>query len=122
MGPIFEVRPNVDLRAAREDVQGGDALDCSTSKSDDGAESALRSACRGRFLRTGCEDSTFFNLNFQPVIPFELTADWSMIFRTIIPIDSVPSTKGLSCRLSTEVHRRVALSQEMMSAGNNRHL
>lgn len=35
-------------------------------------------------------DGTFFNLNFQPVIPFKLTENWSAIARTIIPIDSLP--------------------------------
>jgi hypothetical protein len=39
-------------------------------------------------------DATFFNLNFQPVFPFKLTSDWSMIVRTIVPIDSVPATRG----------------------------
>jgi len=41
-------------------------------------------------------DETFFNLNFQPVLPFKLTSDWSMILRTIIPIDSVPAADGVS--------------------------
>ena len=36
-------------------------------------------------------DGTFFNLNFQPVIPFRLSDDWTAIARTIIPIDSVPA-------------------------------
>ena len=37
-------------------------------------------------------DGTFFNLNFQPVVPFKLTANWNAIARTIIPIDSVPGS------------------------------
>jgi hypothetical protein len=41
-------------------------------------------------------DATFFNLNFQPVFPFTLTSDWSMILRTIIPIDSMPASGGVS--------------------------
>ena len=32
-------------------------------------------------------DATFFNLNFQPVIPFKLAGNWNVIARTIIPID-----------------------------------
>jgi hypothetical protein len=41
-------------------------------------------------------DSTFFNLNIQPVIPFKLTSDWSMILRPVIPVDSVPGPDGTS--------------------------
>jgi hypothetical protein len=37
-------------------------------------------------------DRTFFNLNFQPVIPFSVSSDWNMIARTIITIDSIPGT------------------------------
>jgi hypothetical protein len=40
------------------------------------------------------EDRTFFNLNFQPVIPFELTPNWKMIARTIVPINSFPGPEG----------------------------
>ncbi len=42
----------------------------------------------------GFEDGTFFNLNFQPVIPFKLTEDWNMIARTIVPIISLPGPEG----------------------------
>jgi len=61
-----------------------------------GHDTCLHCVCRGRFPRTGCsargraagsrrsghydlEDSTFFNLNLQPVIPFKLTSDWSVV-------------------------------------------
>ena len=40
------------------------------------------------------EERTFFNLNFQPVIPFKLSDDWSVIARTIIPISSFPGPNG----------------------------
>lgn len=40
------------------------------------------------------EERTFFNLNFQPVIPFKLSEDWSVIARTIIPISSFPGPGG----------------------------
>jgi hypothetical protein len=36
------------------------------------------------------EDQTLFNLNFQPVIPIKLNPRWSLIARTIVPINSVP--------------------------------
>src|SRR5580765_4464481 len=41
-------------------------------------------------------DQTLFNLNFQPVIPFKLTDNWSMIARTIVPLYSVPGANGTS--------------------------
>ena len=41
-------------------------------------------------------DETLFNLNFQPVIPFKLTDNWSMIARTIVPLYSIPSANGIS--------------------------
>ena len=37
---------------------------------------------------------TFFNLNFQPVIPFKLNDDFNVIARTIIPINSAPGPNG----------------------------
>ncbi|HEY7289138.1 MAG TPA: hypothetical protein VH583_04815 [Vicinamibacterales bacterium] len=42
------------------------------------------------------QDATFFNLNFQPVIPFKLTDDINVIGRFIVPIDSVPGSNGVS--------------------------
>jgi len=42
------------------------------------------------------EDSTFFNLNFQPVIPIHLSHKLTLISRTIVPIDSVPTGDGTS--------------------------
>ena len=41
-------------------------------------------------------DATLFNLNIQPVMPFTLTPDWNVIARTIIPINSVPGSSGVS--------------------------
>jgi hypothetical protein len=40
------------------------------------------------------EDRTFFNLNFQPVIPFKATTNWNVIARTIVPITSFPGADG----------------------------
>lgn len=37
------------------------------------------------------KDQTLFNLNFQPVIPFRVTARWNAIARTIVPINSMPA-------------------------------
>jgi hypothetical protein len=34
---------------------------------------------------------TGLNLNFQPVIPFALTASWKMIARTVVPLNSLPA-------------------------------
>ena len=36
------------------------------------------------------EDRSLFLLNFQPVIPFKATANWNVIARSIVPIESVP--------------------------------
>ena len=40
------------------------------------------------------DERTFFNLNFQPVIPFKLTDEWNVIARTIVPINSAPGPDG----------------------------
>jgi hypothetical protein len=42
------------------------------------------------------QDQTFFNLNFQPVIPIHLTHSLTYIVRTILPIVSIPTTNGVS--------------------------
>jgi hypothetical protein len=42
------------------------------------------------------KDQTFFNLNFQPVIPIHLTPKWTFIARTIVPIVSIPTSNGVS--------------------------
>jgi hypothetical protein len=39
-------------------------------------------------------DQTLFNLNIQPVIPFKVSDGWSIIDRTIVPINSVPAPDG----------------------------
>lgn len=36
------------------------------------------------------DDGTFFNLNFQPVVPVKVSPRWSLIVRTIIPYLSFP--------------------------------
>ena len=40
------------------------------------------------------EERTFFNLNVQPVMPFPLNAEWNVIARMIVPIDSFPTPGG----------------------------
>ena len=40
------------------------------------------------------EDRTFFNLNFQPVIPFRVSDGWNVIARTILPVNSIPGPAG----------------------------
>ena len=40
----------------------------------------------------GPSDATRYTLNVQPVIPFELSEDWNLITRTILPIIDVEST------------------------------
>ena len=42
------------------------------------------------------EDRTFFNLNFQPVIPFKLSSNVNVVARTIVPINSAPVGDGRS--------------------------
>jgi hypothetical protein len=38
----------------------------------------------------GLGDETHFNLNIQPVIPIHLSQSWTLIARTILPLDSFP--------------------------------
>src|SRR5215467_9883888 len=42
-------------------------------------------------------DSTGFDLNFQPVVPFTLNKDWNLILRFILPLAGVPAltTNGI---------------------------
>ncbi len=40
------------------------------------------------------EDRTLLNVNFQPVIPFKVSDEWSVIARTIVPMDSIPTIDG----------------------------
>ncbi|MEG9437783.1 neuromedin U [Edaphobacter sp. HDX4] len=42
------------------------------------------------------QDQTFFNLNFQPVIPIHLNNKVTLISRTIVPINSIPTGDGTS--------------------------
>jgi hypothetical protein len=42
------------------------------------------------------KDQTFFNLNFQPVVPIHLTPKLTYISRTIVPIVSIPTGNGVS--------------------------
>jgi hypothetical protein len=42
------------------------------------------------------KDQTFFNLNFQPVIPIHLTPKLTYISRTIVPVVSIPTGNGVS--------------------------
>jgi hypothetical protein len=42
------------------------------------------------------QDQTYFNLNFQPVIPIHVSRSTLLISRTIVPIDSVPAGNGVS--------------------------
>ncbi len=42
-------------------------------------------------FNSGTKDATVYVLNVQPVIPLNLTADWNLITRTIIPIINQPS-------------------------------
>lgn len=42
----------------------------------------------------GLNDTTLFNLNFQPVIPIHLGKSVTLISRTIVPIDSYPGPTG----------------------------
>jgi hypothetical protein len=44
----------------------------------------------------GLKDQTFFNLNFQPVIPIHITPKVILISRTIVPIDSIPIGNAIS--------------------------
>ena len=42
----------------------------------------------------GLKDETYFNLNFQPVIPIHISTKITLISRTIIPINSFPGPNG----------------------------
>jgi hypothetical protein len=39
-------------------------------------------------------EQTALNLNFQPVVPFNLNSRWNVVARTIVPINSVPTGAG----------------------------
>ena len=41
------------------------------------------------------EDRTFFNMNFQPVMPIRITPRWNLIARTIVPVVNIPDASGL---------------------------
>jgi hypothetical protein len=40
------------------------------------------------------DGQAMFNLNFQPVIPFQATESWNVIARTIVALDSFPGSEG----------------------------
>jgi hypothetical protein len=42
----------------------------------------------------GLKDDTYFNLNFQPVIPIHISQKVTLISRTIVPLDSFPGASG----------------------------
>jgi len=42
----------------------------------------------------GFQNQTLLNVNIQPVIPFKASERWSIIARTILPINSVPIPDG----------------------------
>ena len=43
----------------------------------------------------GLEDQTFFNLNFQPVVPIKgVLREWTIIARTIVPYVSIPTDQA----------------------------
>lgn len=41
------------------------------------------------------EDRTYFNVNFQPVMPFKVTPNWNLIARVIVPMSSLPGPEGV---------------------------
>jgi hypothetical protein len=43
----------------------------------------------------GFEDRTFFNLNFQPVMPITVTPGVNLIARTIVPVVSIHGPEGM---------------------------
>jgi hypothetical protein len=48
----------------------------------------------------GAREATGTILNFQPVVPFELTPRWNMVLRTILPLSSQPDTGTGTQRIS----------------------
>ncbi len=55
----------------------------------------------------GLEDATFFNLNFQPVVPFKLSEGWNVIARTIVPLNSVPTASDVSYRGVGDIQEQI---------------
>lgn len=49
---------------------------------------------QNNFNGGGPNGSSSYNLNFQPVIPVELTEDWNLIIRPIVPYYNVPMGSG----------------------------
>jgi len=58
----------------------------------------------------GLGDGTFFNLNFQPVIPFRLNDEWNMIARTIVPVISLPGPQGLRFSGIADIQEQIFIS------------
>lgn len=56
------------------------------------------------------EDRTSFNLNVQPVIPFALNAEWKVIARTIIPLNSAPGPEGLRYTGTGDIQEQIFFS------------
>ncbi len=49
---------------------------------------------QNNFNGGGPNGSSAYNLNFQPVIPMELSSEWNLILRPIIPYYNVPLANG----------------------------
>jgi len=41
------------------------------------------------------DDRTYFNVNFQPVMPFKVSPNWNLIARVIVPMSSLPGPEGV---------------------------
>ena len=61
-------------------------------------------------FKFGPKEKTFNRLNIQPVWPFELSEDWNLITRTIVPIVSQPQLMSGQSRKTGRPYRKQAPS------------
>jgi hypothetical protein len=81
--------------ARAQDPTGGDATELATA-SQNPVGDLVSLPFQFNFNSGGAfEDRTFFNLNFQPVMPIKVTPDVNLIARTIVPVVSIPGPEGL---------------------------
>ncbi len=68
------------------------------------------------YFNMGPDDKTKNIANFQPVLPFDLNDDWTVVTRTIIPITSNPNLPGLTPNPHDDYERTSGLGDTTFTA------
>jgi hypothetical protein len=68
------------------------------------------------YVNIGPDKKTKNIANFQPVLPFDLNDDWTVVTRTIIPIVSSPNVPGVTAPASTPYERTFGLGDTTFTA------